>query len=135
MKPQVLFTVMMILYIQSTAEECGIPQITYIPWHKIRRYVQKYHDAGISPFSSGDSLPVMRCGGCFSLCHSDTHCGIKTQEYVTKLLKFNTSSGGEGLLTLTHLEDTECHCVSIEQYRDSCSIKYPPPIILATVSH
>lgn len=121
--------ILLTLLTAETSGECRNPRLTYIPWQRVRRYVTKYHDITISPFSTGDSLSVLRCGRCFDLCNND-QCGIKSQEFVSKILKFNCTMG-DGELLVTHLEDTECHCVSEESYKDSCAVKKIPPIISA----
>lgn len=110
------------------SSECGDPQETYVSWDNLRHYANKFHDAGISPFALGDSLPVARCGNCYNVCDRTTHCGIKTQEYVTRIVNF-TQNERDQTMKISYLQDKECQCVAKNMYLGSCEPTKVPPIV------
>ena len=117
---------------RSNSVACGEPLETYVPWDNLRSYANKWFKLGIHSFARGDSLPVKRCGECFHMCDRSTHCGIKTQEYVTKNVQFSINDKNWNL-KVTLLEDKICHCVEKKQYSHSCQVTKTPPITCATI--
>ena len=116
---------------------CERPSIIYIPWHKVRRYLNHNLKASIPAPINAPPLPVRRCSHLLAPCSIgfESCCAVSTEKYVVRELPLSIVDGdvtrdSQKRLRILFVEHENCTCVNNSRYsRIKVVINSVPPII------
>ncbi|XP_066970619.1 uncharacterized protein [Macrobrachium rosenbergii] len=103
--------------VKSQAESCR-PRYMYIPWKKVRSYLNNYAIAAIPGTMEGRALKVRRCRCFLSPCSSreKAYCGVETEKVKRRKLAVVNERQEEWHLFLNFVEDESCRCMREKEY-------------------